>query len=96
MASTKARRVYTEADFAPDDFIMFGKEGGGIPEEILKENEEFCIRIPMLPGTRSLNLANSVNIVLYEALRQLDFPGMERSGRFAKEFPGKEAVPESV
>ncbi|MBR3524451.1 MAG: tRNA (cytidine(34)-2'-O)-methyltransferase [Lachnospiraceae bacterium] len=96
MASTKARRVYTEADFAPDDFIMFGKESGGIPEEILKENEEFCIRIPMLPGTRSLNLANSVNIVLYEALRQLDFPGMERSGRFAKEFPGKEAVPESV
>ena len=87
MASTKAKRVYSEAGFAPDDFIMFGKESGGIPEEILKANEEYCIRIPMLEGMRSLNLANSVNIVLYEALRQLGFPGMQRSGRFAEEFP---------
>ena len=69
-ATTKAKRVYTEADFGMDDYIMFGKESGGIPEEILADNEEACIRIPMLDDIRSLNLSNSVAIVLYEALRQ--------------------------
>ena len=70
-ATTKAKRVYTEADFGMDDYIMFGKESGGIPEEILADNEEACIRIPMLDDIRSLNLSNSVAIVLYEALRQI-------------------------
>ena len=60
--------------------IMFGKESAGIPEEILVENEETCIRIPMLEGYRSLNLSNSVAIVLYEALRQQDFKSLERDG----------------
>ena len=59
---------------------MFGKESAGIPEEILVENEETCIRIPMLEGYRSLNLSNSVAIVLYEALRQQDFMSLERNG----------------
>ena len=59
---------------------MFGKESAGIPEEILVEHEENCIRIPMLPAIRSLNLANSVSIVLYEALRQNRFAGMEQAG----------------
>ena len=80
MATTKGPRVYTEAQFEPDCYIMFGKESAGIPEEILLENQERAIRIPMLGDTRSLNLSNSVAIVLYEALRQNDFPGMRLEG----------------
>lgn len=79
-ATTKAKRLYTEADFLPDDYIMFGKESAGIPEELLVENEEVCIRIPMLDEIRSLNLSNAVAIVLYEALRQNEFAGMQREG----------------
>lgn len=81
MATTKARRVYTEAAYGPDDYIMFGKESAGIPEEILVEHEESCIRIPMLDSIRSLNLSNSVAIVLYEALRQNGFAGMQQEGK---------------
>lgn len=80
MASTKAKKIYTEVSYGMDDFIMFGKESGGIPEEILVENEENCIRIPMLEQIRSLNLSNSVAIVLYEALRQNGFGNMQREG----------------
>ncbi len=80
MATTKAKRSYTEVEFGPDDFIMFGKESAGIPEEILVDNEETCIRIPMLPEIRSLNLSNSVAIVLYEALRQNGFASMQKEG----------------
>ncbi len=80
-ATTKARRTYCDVEYGPDDYIMFGKESHGIPEEILVDNEEYCIRIPMLPGIRSLNLSNSVNIVLYEALRQQGFKGMELEGQ---------------
>lgn len=80
MATTKARQVYSDVTFAPDDYIMFGKESAGIPEEILVENEEMCIRIPMLEQIRSLNLSNSVAIVLYEALRQNRFREMQTQG----------------
>ena len=80
MATTKAKHTYTDVTFGPDDFIMFGKESAGIPEEILVENEETCIRIPMLPQIRSLNLSNSVAIVLYEALRQQGFESMQMEG----------------
>ncbi|MCI6714683.1 MAG: tRNA (cytidine(34)-2'-O)-methyltransferase [Lachnospiraceae bacterium] len=80
MATTKAKHVYTDVSFGPDDYIMFGKESGGIPEEILVENEETCIRIPMLDQIRSLNLSNSVAIVLYEALRQNHFVNMQLEG----------------
>lgn len=80
MATTKARRSYTEVSYGPDDYIMFGKESAGIPEEILVEHEESCIRIPMLPAIRSLNLSNSVAIVLYEALRQNGFGSMQSQG----------------
>ena len=79
-ATTKAKRLYTEAVFGKDDFIMFGKESAGIPEELLVEHEETCIRIPMLDEIRSLNLSNAAAIVLYEALRQNDFAGMQRGG----------------
>ena len=80
MATTKAKRIYTEAAFGPDDFLMVGKESAGIPEEILVQYQETAIRIPMLPSIRSLNLSNSVAIVLYEALRQNGFPEMQLEG----------------
>ena len=80
MATTKARQVYTEAAYEPDCFLMFGKESAGIPEEILVAYEQTCIRIPMLDKIRSLNLSNSVSIVLYEALRQQQFAGMQMEG----------------
>ncbi len=81
MATTKAKRVYTDVTFGPEDFIMFGKESAGIPEEILVDYEETCIRIPMLEQIRSLNLSNSVAIVLYEALRQQGFTGLQKDGK---------------
>lgn len=80
MATTKAKHVYTDVSFHSDDYIMFGKESAGIPEEILLEYEETCIRIPMLPEIRSLNLSNSVAIVLYEALRQQNFSALQLKG----------------
>ena len=78
--STKGPRAYTEVEYEPDCYLMFGKESAGIPEEILKDNPDSCVRIPMLPGIRSLNLSNSVAIVLYEALRQNGFSGMQEEG----------------
>ena len=80
MATTKARRCYTDVHYEPDCFLMFGKESAGIPEEILVKYEETCVRIPMWGDIRSLNLANSVAIVLYEALRQNGFPSLEQEG----------------
>lgn len=80
MATTKAKQSYTDVSFDPEDFIMFGKESAGIPEEILVDYEESCIRIPMLSQIRSLNLSNSVAIVLYEALRQQGFAQMQLEG----------------
>lgn len=80
MATTKAKKKYTDVAYEPDCYIMFGKESAGIPEEILVENEENCVRIPMIGGIRSLNLGNSVAVVLYEALRQNGFDGMEEQG----------------
>lgn len=81
LATTKARRVYTEVAYEPDCYLMFGKESAGIPEEILVENEKNCIRIPMWGDIRSLNLSNSVAIVLYEALRQQGFGNLAREGQ---------------
>ena len=80
MATTKAKKIYTEISYEPDCYIMFGKESAGIPEEILVENKENCVRIPMIGDIRSLNLGNSAAIVLYEALRQNGFRGMELEG----------------
>lgn len=79
-ATTKGRHVYSDASFEDDCYIMFGKESAGIPEEILKENPDTCIRIPMMDEIRSLNLSNSVAIVLYEALRQNNFEQMKLEG----------------
>ena len=80
MATTKAPKTYTEVEYEPDCYIMFGKESAGIPEEILKANPDTCVRIPMIGETRSLNLSNSVAIVLYEALRQNQFDHMKLQG----------------
>lgn len=80
MATTKAPNVYSEVNFEPDCYIMFGKESAGIPEEILVHHKEDSIRIPMVGDIRSLNLSNSVAIVLYEALRQNNFKGMTKEG----------------
>lgn len=80
MATTKAPKVYTEVTYEPDCYIMFGKESAGIPEEILVQHQEDCVRIPMVGDIRSLNLSNSVSIVLYEALRQNGFAGMNLEG----------------
>ena len=81
MATTKAPKLYTEVCYEPDCYIMFGKESAGIPEEILVNHKEDCIRIPMLGDIRSLNLGNSAAVILYEALRQNGFAGLEFAGQ---------------
>ena len=75
-STTKAKKKYTEVIYKENCFIVFGKETAGLPKLLLEENKEFCIRVPMINNARSLNLANSVAIVAYEALRQIGFPGM--------------------
>lgn len=84
MATTKAAKAYTDVRYTPDSYIMFGKESAGIPEELLLNNRENCIRIPMVGDIRSLNLGNSAAIILYEALRQNGFADMNLFGRFCK------------
>lgn len=76
-ATTKGHRSHSDAEYRDGDYIMFGKESAGIPEEILNADPERCIRVPMLPEERSLNLSNSVAIILYEALRHCGFEGLE-------------------
>ena len=84
MATTKAKNVYTHVHYDENAYIMFGKESAGIPEEILRDNQETCVRIPMLGETRSLNLSNSVAIILYEAFRQHDFAHLNLQGHLRK------------
>ena len=84
MASTKAKHAYTQVQYEPDCYIMFGKESGGIPEEILAQHPETSVRIPMMNEIRSLNLANSVAVVLYEALRQNEFDHMQLNGHLTR------------
>ena len=84
MATTKAKKIYTEVSYSEDDYIMFGKESAGIPEEILLDYKDTSIRIPMYDDLRSLNLSNSVAIILYEALRQQNFKGLTLQGQLHK------------
>ena len=79
--STKAPRCHSEAKFSPDDFLVFGKETKGLPESFLAEHCDRCVRIPMRPDARSLNLSNAVAITTYEALRQLSFPELKDYGK---------------
>ncbi len=78
--TTKGARRHTEVEFRDGDFIVFGKESRGLPENLLADHYDECIRIPMREDFRSLNLSNAVAIVAYEAMRQLDFDGMEFIG----------------
>ena len=78
--TTKAHKTIAEGDYRDGDFLMFGKESAGIPEEILAADPEHCVRIPMREGERSLNLANAAAVALYEALRHLDYAGLEKTG----------------
>ncbi len=84
MATTKAQQTYAQVSYDENDFIMFGKETAGIPEEILKDHKDTSIRIPMKHHIRSLNLASSVAIVLYEGLRQNNFSRLEDRGNLTK------------
>lgn len=86
LASTKAPRHYAEARFHDNCWLFFGKETAGLPEDFRKEHAERCIRIPMREDARSLNLANSVAILTYEALRQLDFPGLSGEGEMKSDI----------
>ena len=81
MATTKSRQTYTDVTYEDNCYIMFGKESAGIPEEILLKHKPDCVRIPMLPDIRSLNLANSVAIVAYEAMRQQEFQQFQLEGQ---------------
>lgn len=83
-ASTKAPKNHCEAHFCDEDYIMFGKETAGLPEELLYSHKESCIRIPMIDEARSLNLSNSVAVVLYEALRQSDFLSLKKESNLTK------------
>ena len=78
--STKSPRSYTDVEYPENIFIMFGKETKGLPEDILFENKEFCVRIPMRDTIRSLNLSNSVAIAVYEIIRQKGFDGLIAQG----------------
>ncbi len=84
MATTKSKQTYVDVSYEKNSFIMFGKESAGIPEEILLTNKENSIRIPMFGTHRSLNLSNSVGIVLYEALRQQNFYDLKIEGNLHK------------
>ncbi len=77
-ATTKGVHNYTQANYRQGDFLVFGKETQGLPRPLLEQNKEWCIRIPMSEDVRarSLNLSNAVAIVVYEALRQMDFPDL--------------------
>ncbi|MBE3555787.1 MAG: tRNA (uridine(34)/cytosine(34)/5-carboxymethylaminomethyluridine(34)-2'-O)-methyltransferase TrmL [Firmicutes bacterium] len=76
--SKKGRIAYSEVAYAPDDFLVFGPESVGLPDELIAAHPQQTLRLPMRPQARSLNLSNAVAILLYEALRQLDFPGLDR------------------
>ncbi|MDR1687434.1 MAG: tRNA (cytidine(34)-2'-O)-methyltransferase [Clostridiales bacterium] len=84
MATTKAPRVYTEISYPKGSFIVFGKESAGIPEEILLNYQQTCMRIPMAYNERSLNLSNAAAIILYEALRQHNFETLSLTGKLTK------------
>ncbi len=82
--TTKAPRTYTQVRFSPDCYLLFGPETRGLPEDFLARRPETCLRLPMRAQARSLNLSNAVAITVYEALRQLDFPGLLREGKMSQ------------
>lgn len=79
--TTKGLKRHSDAGLMEGDFLVFGRESKGLPEELLKANRQTCLRIPMIGETRSLNLSNSVAVAVYEGLRQLDFKGFKTEGQ---------------
>lgn len=78
--TTKAQKVYTEPSYEENSFLLFGKETAGLPESLLAENKDTCVRLPMRGQARSLNLSNTVAVAVYEVLRQWDFPELQNFG----------------
>ncbi len=85
LLSTHATRSYAEVEYRDGDFLVFGKETAGLPEQLLEANRKTCVRIPMKPGIRSLNLSNSAAVILYEVLRQQGFKNMNLKGKMGME-----------
>ncbi len=96
MLTTKAHRAYTEAAYDEDSVLVFGKESAGLPQQLLENHHEECIRIPMIASARSLNLSNAVAVVVYEGLRQQNAFGLERDGRIAWHLRGRAAEAEAI
>lgn len=86
LATTKAPRDYSQADFSRGAALMFGKETAGLPQELRDRYKDRCLRIPMIDQARSLNLSNSAAILAYEALRQQGFPGLLKAGSMAAQL----------
>lgn len=82
--TTKGRQVHSDAEYPDNSFLIFGREDKGLPEKLLYENPDCCVRIPMRNELRSLNLSNSVAIAVYEVLRQWDYPDLSREGKLTK------------
>lgn len=82
--TTKGKNVYSDVKYEDDCYILFGREDKGLPEELLHDNKDACVRLPMRPELRSLNLSNSVAIAAYEILRQWDFPDLSREGKLTR------------
>lgn len=82
--TTKACHVYTEVEYPAGCYLLFGKETAGLPEKLLFENPERCVRLPMRGEARSLNLSNTVAVAVYETLRQWDFPELQNFGQLTK------------
>ena len=91
-ATKKAARSYADVSYGADDYLVFGRESRGLDEQLLARVYDRCIRIPMRSEARSLNLSNSVAVVLYEALRQQEFAGLQQAGRLSEESAGAEWV----
>lgn len=81
-ATSKGQQRHTDVSYPPDAYLMFGKETKGLPEDMLREHPERCVRIPMREGARCLNLSNSAAVLVYEALRQNDFADLASAGPF--------------
>ncbi len=87
--STKAEKIYSQVSYPDESYLFFGKESKGLPERLLYENHDTCVRIPMMDAARSLNLSNSVAIAVYEVLRQWEYPQLKCSGEL-REFKWSE------
>ena len=85
--TTKAQKIYTEPAYRDGDYLFFGREDRGLPEELLREHYDRCLRLPMIPGARSLNLSNTVAVAVFEVLRQWDFPALQNFGHLTGDTP---------